>query len=90
MYEFQPDGRGFFVENPLGRYTIGDRTPGLLSNPDGSADLWLQSGAPDGNRKANWLPAPAGMFSLALRFYQPRKALLDRSFAVPAPERLNT
>jgi len=89
MYEFQADGRGFFVENPLGRYTIGDRTPGLLFNPDGSADLWLQSAEPNGNRKANWLPAPAGMFSLALRFYQPRQALLDRSFTMPAPERMS-
>lgn len=89
MYEFQSDGRGFFVENPLGRYTIGDRTPGLLFNPDGSADLWLQSAEPDGSRKANWLPAPAGMFSLALRFYQPGQALLDRTFTMPAPERMS-
>lgn len=89
MYEFDADGRGFFVENPIGRYTIGDRTPGLSFNPDGSADLWLQSTEPDSDKKANWLPAPTGMFSLALRFYQPGQALLDRSFVMPAPERLD-
>lgn len=89
MYEFEADGRGFFVDNPIRRFTIGDRTPGLVFNTDGSADLWLQHEAPVGERAANWLPAPAGLFSLALRFYQPQKALLERSFVMPDAQRLD-
>lgn len=86
MYEFAPDGRRFFTENAIGRYTIGDRTPGLQVNADGSIDLWLQHARPEPAREANWLPAPAGRFSLTLRYYHPREALLSRRFVQPAPE----
>jgi hypothetical protein len=72
MYEFAPDGRRFFVDNPLGRYALGDRTPGLVRSPDGAFDIWLQHAPPAPDRQANWLPTPAGRFSLALRFYQTR------------------
>jgi len=90
MYEFAPDGRRFFTENPIGRYTIGDRTPGLQVNADGSIDLWLQHARPEPAREANWLPAPAGRFSLTLRYYHPREALLSRRFEQPAPEPIET
>ena len=71
MYEFAPDGRRFFTDNPLQRYALGDRTPGSVRHADGSFDIWLQHAAPDSaDARANWLPAPAGRFSLALRFYQ--------------------
>jgi hypothetical protein len=36
MYEWTPDGRRFFVDNPLRRYAIGDRSRSLKRNPDGS------------------------------------------------------
>ena len=32
MYELMPDGRLFFLENPIKRYAIGDRTRGLKKN----------------------------------------------------------
>jgi len=90
MYEFAPDGRRFFTDNPLQRYALGDRTPGLVRRADGAFDIWLQHDAPDSaEERANWLPAPGGRFSLALRFYQPRRALLDRSFDMPEVERLD-
>jgi len=89
MYEFETDGRRFFTDNPLQRYALGDRTPGLVRRADGAFDIWLQHDAPaDADQRANWLPAPAGRFSLALRFYQPRRALLDRSFEMPEVERV--
>ena len=37
---YGPDG--FFTANSLDRYAIGDRTPGLTRNPDGSLDLYVQ------------------------------------------------
>src|SRR5205085_2096454 len=61
----------FLVPNPLARYAFGDRTSGLKHNPDGSLDILVQHFAPKHHR-ANWLPAPAGTFVLALRLYQPK------------------
>ena len=48
MYEVTPDGRLFFLENPIKRYAIGDRTKGLKKNPDGSIDVLLKHKAPRG------------------------------------------
>ncbi len=78
----------FLVDNPLGRYSIGDRTPGLLRNRDGSLDLWLGHEAPTGTHAANWLPAPGGKFSLSLRLYQPRASVLRRRWTAPAISRV--
>jgi hypothetical protein len=91
MYELMPDGRLFFVDNPIRRYAVGDRSRGLVRNPDGSIDLWIQRDAPppaDAARAANWLPSPAGAFQLTLRAYAPRPALLDGSAPLPSVERL--
>ena len=83
MYDPQPDGRYFLVDNPIGRYSIGDRTPGLVRNPDGSLDILIQHSRPDGPLAANWLPAPEGPMRLALRAYLPEPALLTRAWRVP-------
>jgi hypothetical protein len=91
MYELMPDGRLFFVDNPIRRYAVGDRSRGLVRNPDGSIDLWIQHEAPplaDAARTANWLPSPAGAFQLTLRAYAPRPALLEGSAPLPRIERL--
>jgi hypothetical protein len=84
MYEVMPDGRLFFVDNPIRRYAIGDRTRGLARNADGSIDLYLQHASPGSARESNWLPAPVGRFKLVLRGYQPRVDLLDGRFRIPA------
>jgi hypothetical protein len=87
MYEATADGQFFFTENPIGRYTIGDRTAGLKRNADGSLDIWIGRTDPGGERSANWLPAPrSGPFSLFLRAYLPRPELLDGRFRLPAVE----
>lgn len=84
MYEALPDGQFFFTDNPIKRYTIGDRTPGLKRNADGSLDLWIGRTDPGGERSANWLPAPkSGPFALYLRAYLPRAELLDGRFRMP-------
>jgi len=85
MYEAMPDGQFFFTDNPLKRYTIGDRTPGLKRNADGSLDLWIGRGDPGGDKSANWLPAPkSGPFALYLRAYLPKAELLGGAFRFPA------
>ncbi|MDV7215905.1 DUF1254 domain-containing protein [Streptomyces prunicolor] len=70
------------VENPIRRYSIGDRTAGLAYGTDGSLELLIQNDEPSEGR-ANWLPAPTGSFILVLRTYQPGAALLDGSYEMP-------
>ena len=86
-YEIMPDKRLFFAANPIGRYSIGDKTPGLQRNPDGSLDILIQHDSPGGGLESNWLPVPAGPFSLTLRAYLPQPPLLNASYAPPPLER---
>jgi hypothetical protein len=89
MYQIEPDGRLFFADNPAKRYTVGDRTPGLVKNADGSLDIILQHTAPDNAKdKANWLPAPKGPFHILLRAYLPTEALMQGQCELPTVERL--
>lgn len=83
MYEVTPDGQFFFTENPLNRFSIGDRTPGLAYNPDGSLDIWIGHNHPGAECESNWLPAPAGKFRLNMRAYLPHPALLQGDYRLP-------
>ena|SRR5437773_12265177 len=71
----------FFVENPIKRYAIGDRTQGLTPNPDGSLDLFIQNAEPAA--VGNWLPSPTSEFVLILRLYLPQKSVLDGTYTYP-------
>ena len=73
----------FFVDNPLDRYAIGDRTAGLVYGTDGSLEIHIQNEAPIGE-ESNWLPAPAGEFTLMLRLYLPSEQVLSGSYPYPA------
>ena len=75
------DAKGVLVANPINRYSLGDRS-GLVSNADGSIDIYIQNTAPAGH-ETNWLPAPAGGFMLWLRAYQPGQSVLDGKYQVP-------
>jgi len=75
------DAKNRFVANPIHRYSVSDRS-GLVPNPDGSVDIYVQNTAPAG-RASNWLPAPAGQFKLWLRVYVPGAAILDGKYNVP-------
>ena len=80
----------FLVDNAIDRYSIGDRTPGLVHAPDGSLTIAIQRDAPeDPAARANWLPAPDGPFRPILRLYEPGEAVLDGSYALPAITRLD-
>lgn len=76
------------VPNAMDRYAIGDRTPGLHRDTDGSLTLHIQHIPPtDPAARANWLPAPADGFYLCLRAYVPREELLDGRYTLPPLER---
>ena len=89
MYQAEPDGRFFLVDNPIHRYSIGDRTRGLVRDPDGSFEIVIQKDRPDGPLAANWLPAPAGPLLLVLRAYLPKKELIERKWRVPTLTQLD-
>ncbi|MCP3819405.1 DUF1254 domain-containing protein [Streptomyces sp. A3M-1-3] len=73
------------VDNEIDRYSIGDRTPGLVYDADGGLTLYVQRKRPSGNAEAaNWLPAPDGPFTIAIRVYGPEPSVLDGSWALPA------
>ncbi len=64
------DADRFLYDNPAARYAIGDRTAGLLHDPDGGLSLQIRHRPPAD--QSNWLPAPGGSFYLILRMYCPR------------------
>jgi hypothetical protein len=70
-----------YVANPINRYNVGDRS-GLVSNADGSVDIYIQKSAPAGH-ESNWLPAPTSNFILWLRVYIPGEAILSGKYKVP-------
>lgn len=78
-----------FIENPIARYAIGDRTPGLVTGEDGTVSIYLQQDEPtDPAERANWLPAPAGPFYLVTRHYSPQSAILTGDWQPPLIRRL--
>ncbi len=68
------DNDSFFVDNPIDRYLVNDRSD-LKYNDDGSLDIYVQSSPPgDPEQESNWLPAPNGSaaqpaFRLTMRLY---------------------
>lgn len=87
VYEMTPDGNTRFVDNPIDRHAIGDRTASLARGADGSLSLYIQRAPPPGEAATNWLPAPAGAMRLVLRAYQPDPAMIDGRYRVPAVRR---
>jgi len=85
------DARDYMlVDNPIDRYAIGDRTPGLQPDADGGLTLHIQHAPPDApSARANWLPAPAGGFYLCLRAYVPRPDMLHGRYALPPLRRID-
>lgn len=88
MYEVMPDQRSFFVDNPIRRYAIGDRTKGLKVNADGSVEIHIRHQSPEKDLESNWLPAPPGVLRLCFRAYQPREPILKGEYVLPWIERV--
>jgi hypothetical protein len=75
------DLNGYMVANPTNRYSVNDQS-NLVSNVDGSIDIYIQSTAPAGH-ESNWLSAPSGDFKLWLRAYVPDQTILNGEYVVP-------
>jgi len=76
----------YFTANAMGRYAVGDRTPGLRVEPDGTLVIPIGHARPP--QDANWLPAPAGHFYLILRLYHPSEAFRAGQYTIPAVHRI--
>jgi hypothetical protein len=72
----------FLVANSINRYEIGNRSPGLRYNRDGSLDIYIQRTPPAGHQ-SNWLPSPSGQFQVTLRLYGPLPIALNRAYVYP-------
>jgi hypothetical protein len=79
----------YLVTNPIDRYSIGDRTPGLHTAADGSVTIYMQHTSPGEAKESNWLPAPAGKFRPVLRCYVPGEAILTGQYKLPTVRRVN-
>lgn len=78
----------FFVANSINRFSVGTKNKDLQRNSDGSLTIYVQATPPaDPAQRANWLPAPKGDFSLYVRAYWPKAAVLDGSWTPPAVRR---
>jgi hypothetical protein len=72
-----------FEANRLNRFSLGTKSKALKYNPDGSLTLYFQSGSPGEDKETNWVPAPKEAFSLYIRAYWPKPAILDGSWSPP-------
>jgi hypothetical protein len=76
------DAQGFVAPNALNRFALTSAMP-LTHNADGSLDLYFQHDPPDPTLDTNWLPAPEGPFTLALRLYAPKPDVLVGTWTPP-------
>jgi hypothetical protein len=76
------DGGEHLYANPLHRYALGDRSPGLARDRNGAITILLAHRRPTRNR-SSWLPAPAGHFTVVLRLYEPRALARSSGFSPP-------
>src|SRR4029079_11991018 len=78
-----------FFPNALNRFSLGTKTKTLKYAPDGSLTLYLGARSPGQENEANWIPAPAGHFSLILRLYWPEASVLEGKLLPPDDQKVN-
>jgi hypothetical protein len=89
MYDKRADGTaGYLVDNPIDRYLVNSTTKGLIYGEDGSLTIYIQHEQPDGEKAANWLPAPAEPFYMAMRIYGPEERVMNGEWGPPAVQKV--
>jgi len=85
----------FFAPNEIGRYSVGTKNKDLKYAEDGSLTFYVQDDPPPEELRANWLPTPRrrdgdadmnGDFSLYIRAYWPKAAVLEGAWTPPPVE----
>lgn len=83
------DDTGFMIPNAIQRYSVGDRTAGLVKGEDGSVTVELSALPPAESDRVNWLPVAADApFYLMMRLYRPKAPILNQEWTPPAIIRL--
>ena len=77
----------YLVANEIDRWSISDRTPGLVYADDGSLTLYLSAESPD--VRENWLPVPAGPYLLGMRVYEGQPEVVACEWFPPAMDPIN-
>jgi hypothetical protein len=77
-----------FAPNAISRFALGTKNKSLKYDSDGSLTIYLGTKSPDADKEPNWIPAPAGNFSIWLRAYWPDQAILDGTWKPPIVSRL--
>jgi hypothetical protein len=81
------DEKFTLAPNKINRYSIGDRSKGLVYNEDGSLTIYLQHEQP--TTGLNWMPTPAGNFMAIMRLYEPSAAALSNEYLLPRIEQIS-
>jgi hypothetical protein len=77
------------ADNEIKRYSIGDKSDGLVYGNDGSLRIYLQFDPPAAENLANWLPTPRGTFNLFLRTYLPEPNVMKQMYVPPKVQRVD-
>jgi hypothetical protein len=77
-----------FHRNELERFSLGTKNTSLHHNDDGSLSIFASASSPGEDNESNWLPAPAGHFSLYIRAYWGRPEILDGTWIPPVVRKL--
>ena len=80
----------FFHPNDLNRYSLGTKNTTLQRNEDGSLTIYAGATSPGEDKESNWLPAPDEAFSLYIRAYWGKEAILDGSWQLAAASHRGT
>lgn len=75
--------------NPISRYVIGDRSPGLTHTPGGGVSIIFSSTQPKDGATSNWLPIPKAPFYVTLRVQGPIPGQLEGVWKPKAIDRLD-
>ena len=76
------------ADNPINRYSLGDRSPDLKMGDDGSLTIYIQNKSPGPDKESNWLPSPADEFYIVLRCYLPDKEIYEQRWFPPAVKKI--
>jgi hypothetical protein len=70
--------------NEIDRYSIGDRTDGLVFGTDGSLTIFVQHHRPEEpDNRPNWLPSPEGPFTVIIRAYGGDETIASGEYRPP-------
>jgi len=72
----------YLVENEINRWSISDRTPGLVYDDDGSLTIHISAARPA--EIANWLPVPNGPYIMGMRVYEGHDDVIECQWFPPS------